>query len=144
MKQLFFLFLLRAFAPVYAQQPPLHKADTLELRLSDPASFADINWGTVKQGGRLLYYFKLVNDLPEAIVLNRISTGDGGCYVDSIGKGLAWELPVPAGKTVTFQLLQMTEGREGALSKTIFFRFSDAKGELPSRQFLFRGTVVRP
>ncbi len=117
------------------------KIDTIEILLGDEM-WSNINWGKVDAGLIIKTYFILKNTTDSTLTINRIRTGDGGCYVYQGGDHFK-EITLAPNEQTSFRLEQLTQGRRNRIHKDICIFIDDAPIPKRRRCFEFNGWVVR-
>lgn len=93
--------------------------DTLPIYISQPAP--DIYWGDIVSTiPEVEQRFWLINDTEDIYMMQRIMTGDGGCYPNNLsGRDHVPRIPILPGDTLGFMLNQLTNGRRFRITKYI-------------------------
>jgi|GEM_PF-3346858 len=131
------VFLSFAMLPFFASA---QVKDTLHFFVTKP--LPDCNWDTISADSTFRTYFTLTNDSTEKIILQRVSTGDGGCYpYKGDGRKLYYVILQP-GEKVDFYFI-MVPGKKGPLRRNIAVLLQDEQGNSWEKHFTWQG-YLRP
>jgi hypothetical protein len=147
---LFFSLLLFSACNHLQPKPPLQNnsdstivftGDTMQIFLS--RNCPDQNWGTMKADTTFKRWYTIHNDLGYDVNLERVMTGDGGCYPEYGDMKNVGYTPIKKGENFTFYLVMNAEGKQGKISRSILLRFSDASKKEWAKTFHWDGIIAK-
>ncbi len=120
-----------------------YAVDTIPVYLADDSVLHDIDWGTVESDAVVEAYFAVENNTDNLVSIQRMRTGDGGCYVNYGSKTVSSVVIHPR-KTVIIDIVQLTKSRYGRVNRRIeilWITFIDEELVNKKRSFRFGGFV---
>lgn len=145
MKKHYGCFAIAALTCLLFTALPAQKAtgaipDTVSFSLLND-TLANICWGKAPQGEKIVYYFRLKNNAGDSLVINKITTGDGGCYAEKENGDPISSVHLQKDNVFVFRITQSTKGKSGRLMHPVTVYYTDAAGKQHARTFRFYGTV---